>query len=188
MEVGGMTNAEVILRALDSRLTGVVDLTLYGRAALTLGFPNAPADCLFSHDVDAVLRLGQAEELSEQSNFWEAVEAVNRELAERDLYVSHFFTEAQVILRPCWREQRVPIAGDWRQLRLFRLSDADLLLSKLMRDDPLDHADARFICAAAGLARAEVERAIEEARVPDSAEVREDFAKAAHRLLAALGI
>jgi hypothetical protein len=64
LEAGGMSNAERILRALDSHLNQVVELTLYGRAALQLGFPNPPEEYARSHDVDVVLWLGQAEELA----------------------------------------------------------------------------------------------------------------------------
>jgi hypothetical protein len=35
-----MTNAERILRRLDDLLSGPVHLTLYGRAAMLLGFPK----------------------------------------------------------------------------------------------------------------------------------------------------
>jgi hypothetical protein len=95
-----MTNAQRILMLLDAQLTSRIDLTLYGRAALHLGFPSAPEEHALSRDVDAVLWLGQAEELSEKTNFWNAIEHVNQELADQELYISHFFTESQVILLP----------------------------------------------------------------------------------------
>jgi len=38
-----------------------------------------------SRDVDAVLWLGQAEELQEKTNFWEAIERVNQELSDQEL-------------------------------------------------------------------------------------------------------
>ena len=98
-----MTNAQRILALLDTQLTSRIELTLYGRAALHLGFPNAPREQALSRDVDAVFWLGQAEELSEKTNFWEAIEVVNRELADQELYISHFFTENQVVLLPDWR-------------------------------------------------------------------------------------
>lgn len=181
-----MTNAERILSRLDEKLTSRVDITLYGRAAIHLGFPNAPRDHALSRDVDAVLWLGQAEELNEKTNFWQAIESVNEELADRNLYISHFFTETQVILRPGWRSQRVPIVQRWQHLDLHRLSDVDLLLSKLMRDDPLDRADAVFIVKACGLRRSVIAEAISEARVPDVPEIREQFEVARQRLLDAL--
>jgi len=181
-----MTNAEKILSRLDEKLDSEIDLTLYGRAALHLGFKDAVDEHALSRDVDAVFWVGQAEALNEQTNFWVAIEEINREFAEQGLYISHFFTEDQVILQPDWRENRVKIDGAWSNLQLHRLGDLDLLLSKLMRDEPVDRADAQFIVRSGGLARAEVERALSRARVPDVAEIREQFKLASGKLLASL--
>jgi hypothetical protein len=178
-----MSNAERILRALDAKLTAAVELTLYGRAALLLGFPSPPKEAALSRDVDAVLWMGQAEELDATTNFWQAVEALNQELAPDGLYISHFFAEDQVVLRPGWRESRVSIPGSWADLVLFRLGDADLLLSKLMRDDPIDRRDALFIVKSAGLAPDEVDAALRAARIPDIPEIQEQFQLASRRLL-----
>ena len=181
-----MTHAEQILRRLDAHLTSRVELTLYVRAALSLGFPEPSPEYALSRDVDAVLWLGQAEDLNENTNFWEAVENTNRELGDRDLYVSHFFVEDQVILLPDWRTNRIALPGTWSHLVLFRLGDVDLLLTKLMRDDPIDQADARFIVERAALSEAAIRAAIARARVPGAAEIREQFASAADRLLRSL--
>jgi len=186
METRPVNNALLILDTLDRRLDTPVDLTLYGRAALTLGFPNPPEEYAWSRDVDVVLWIEQAEELNEKTNFWQAVEAVNRALADQELYVSHFFEEDQVILRPNWRQARVRIPGPWKNLELYRLGDADLLLSKLMRDDPIDQADARFILSRAGFAREDVEQTLRSARVPEIPEIEEQFHQAAERLLKSL--
>lgn len=186
MEARPVNNALLILDALDRRLDTPVDLTLYGRAALALGFPNPPEEYAWSRDVDVVLWLEQAEELNEKTNFWQAVEAVNRALADQELYVSHFFEEDQVILRPNWRQARVRIPGPWKNLELYRLGDADLLLSKLMRDDPIDQADARFILSRAGFAREDVEQTLRSARVPEIPEIVEQFHQATERLLKSL--
>lgn len=72
-----MTNAELLLQSLDERLNEPVELTLYERAALHLGFPNPPAEYALSRDVDAVLWIGQAEHLAENGNFWDAIEEVS---------------------------------------------------------------------------------------------------------------
>ena len=58
-----MTNAEIILQNLDQRLNAKVEITLYGRAALQLGFPAGEDDFARSQDIDGILWLGQAEEL-----------------------------------------------------------------------------------------------------------------------------
>lgn len=51
----------------------------------------------------------------------------------------------------------------------------DLLLSKLMRNDPLDQDDALFIARTANLSGEEIKRAIREARVPLIPEIQEQF-------------
>ncbi len=170
-----MNNAKIILATLAKHLDSQVELTLYGRAALQLGFSDPPAEYAQSMDVDGVLWLGQAEALMKSGNFWEAVDRTNRELAPEGLYVSHFFEESQVVLTPSWREQRVPIPCNWRQLCLTRLSDRDLFLTKLMRDDPQDIADAQFILDRSGITRDEVTSLIKDARVPNIPEIREQF-------------
>ena len=181
-----MTNAEKILTLLGEKLSSPVELTLYGRAALQLGFEHAPDDYAHSRDVDAVLWLDQAEDLNRTTNFWEAVDAVNSELADQELYISHFFVEDQVILRPDWRENRVQLPGQWGRLRLYRLGNSDMLLSKLMRDDPLDQSDARFIAERGGLSPAAIREIIAAARIPDITEIREQFELASRRLLDSL--
>lgn len=178
-----MSNAERILRALDSHLNHPVELTLYGRAALQLGFANPPEEYARTHDVDAVLWLGQAEELAAASNFWEAVERVNRELASQELYLSHFFEEDQVILRPIWRTARLKIAGVWSKLSLYRLGDLDLFLTKLMRDDPIDRADADFIIERAQFSPEQIHDAMRAARVPAIPEIQKQFAICSARFL-----
>ena len=108
---------------------------------------------------------------------------VNDEFREQELYLSHLFEENQVILMPAWRENRVPIPGSLQQLMLFRLGDVDLFLSKLMRDDALDLADARFITERAGFDQPAIERAIGQARVPAVPELEEQFRLCAGRFL-----
>jgi len=181
-----MTNAERILRCLDAHLGSRVELTLYGRAALTLGFSETPEDYAFSSDVDAVLWMGQAEELNASTDFWDAVASTNEDLGSDGLYISHFFTEDQVILLPDWKANRVALPDRWPHLSLYRLGDLDLLLSKLMRDDAIDQSDARFIIDRSALDRVAIEQAISRAVVPDAPEVREQFALASQRLLQTL--
>jgi len=122
-----------------------VELTLYGRAAFILGFEDAPKEFARSKDIDAVLWVGQADELARTTNFWEAVEEVNREFRDQELYISHLFEEDQVVLTREWRQQRSRVNGSWNKLMVYRLGDADLFLSRLMRNDPQDIADASFV-------------------------------------------
>lgn len=181
-----MNNAKRILTALNSKLNSCVELTLYGRAALFLGFENLPQEYALSRDVDAVFWKGQAETLLETTNFWEAVNEVNMELADQDLYISHFFEDSQIILRPNWREQRVKINRPWHNLNLYRLGDIDLLLSKLMRDDPIDLEDALFIYEHANLDMEILKLSLQEARIPDIPEIKEQFELASQRFLETL--
>ncbi len=171
-----MTNAERLLLRLDALLDAPVDLTLYGRAALALGYPRPKPEFARSMDVDAVLWLGQAELLERSGNFWEALDRLNTEFEASGLYMTHLFDETQVILSPDWRTQRVAIPLGTTRLSISRLADADLMLSKLMRYDPIDLDDLRFIVTASGLSPEAVARAIGSARVPDSDEIREQLA------------
>jgi hypothetical protein len=113
----------------------------------------------------------------------DAVEVWNQQLGGDGLYLSHLFTEDQVILRPDGRSHRVAVGGDWQRLRRSRLGDVDLRLSRLMPDDPLDQNDAEFILARAGLTAADVREAMAQARVPAIAEVQEQFQIASAKLL-----
>jgi hypothetical protein len=171
-----MTNAERLLLRLDALLDAPVELTLYGRAALALGYPRPKPEFARSMDVDAVLWLGQAELLECSGNFWKALDRLNAEFEASGLYMTHLFDETQVILSPDWRIHRVPIPLAAARLSVSRLSDADLMLSKLMRYDPIDLDDLRFIVTASGLSPEAVAHAVRAARVPDSEELREQFA------------
>lgn len=178
-----MSNAETLLQALDERLDSAVELTLYGRAALQLGFESPPEEYAISHDVDAVFWMGQAEELASSGNFWDAIEDLNEAYADQELYISHFFEEDQVILQPEWKANRKWIDGTWKHLSLYRLGDEDLFLSKLMRNDPIDQSDATFIVERAGLTSERIRQIIDNARIPEIREVREQFALCASRFV-----
>jgi hypothetical protein len=176
-EVGAcvVNNAQRILSALDAKLNKPVELTLYGKAAFVLGFKNTPKEFARSKDIDAILWIGQADELARTTNFWEAVEEVNRTFRDQELYISHLFEENQVVLTPGWKDQRARINGTWKKLKVYRLGDVDLFLSKLMRNDPQDIADAKFVVGRAGWNQGTIARIISLARVPDIPEIREQF-------------
>lgn len=88
-----------------------------------------------------------------------------------------------MVLTSKWKIQRIPINGSWRKLTLFRLGDANLFLSKLMRFDPQDLADARFAVDQAGWNADEVSEIVASARIPNVAELREQFAFCAAEFL-----
>ncbi len=178
-----MIYAHRILSELDSHLDSSVELTLYRRAAFFLGFPDPPPQFSQSLDVDAILWLGQADDLEAHTNFWDALEKTNLALESQGYYMSHLFEEDQVILTEDWKQQRVPICGTWAHLNLARLSDKDLLLSKLMRDDPQDRKDALFIVRRNSWSEGDLTGFFAEAVIPELQEIREEFEKANAALL-----
>ena len=52
-----MNNPLRILQTFDRHLSAPAELTLFGRAALALGYANSPAAFATTHDVDAFLPL-----------------------------------------------------------------------------------------------------------------------------------
>lgn len=175
-----MIHAETILRAFDRHLKAATVLVLYGRAALVLGYEQPPEDAALSLDVDAILPIQQSKALDSDPDFWKALEAANLELEPSGLYLTHLFEETQVVLRPIWLNHLVPITRlRLDHLELYRPSDLDLLLTKMMRGaDPQDMADARFIIRAGHLVPEDVEQAISAARVPPVPEIEQAFCDA----------
>ncbi len=170
-----MSNSLRLLKRLNELLDSPVELTLYGRAALELGFTNPKPEYSRSLDVDIVLWIGQAEELDKTGNFWNALEQLNREFDVDGLYISHLFEESQVLLSRQWRNRRVAIPLSFSRLSLFRLSDMDLFLSKLMRYDPTDLDDIIFIIESARLSPVDISFELNNAQIPDLPEIREQF-------------
>lgn len=175
-----MDNPSVILNTVDRRLDHAVDLILYGRAALWLGFNAAPPEAAKTQDVDAIISIAQAQELSGDSQFWDSVEAANGELAGQGLYITHLFSERDVFLRCDWRQNVVPIARlSLRHLKLFRPSTIDLVLTKMMRgNDPQDMADAKFMIEHDKITKKQLEEAFSVMNPIELLELRDAFAKA----------
>lgn len=173
-------NPTEVLLALDRELDHEVSLVLYGRAALCLGFADAPAGFGSTQDVDGIIRLSQLPALMEDDGFWEAQERANRSLEPRGLYITHLFSEDQVFLRPEWEQHLVPIARpETRWLRLFRPHAVDLILTKMMRgNDPQDMEDVEFIVGNSVVTQDEMEAAFQQVRIPDVQELRDAFEKA----------
>ena len=137
-----MNNPLAILQTLDRHLDHPVELTLYGRAALALGFPSHEPTHETTQDVDAIIPLAQLDQLRADAQFWDARDATNAELAGRGLYLTHLFTEADVFLMPDWLPRRVPIPGPFAHLILHPPATLDLMLTKMMRGaDPEDLSD-----------------------------------------------
>ena len=175
-----MDNASLILQRLDSHLTHPTRLILYGRAALQLGFTEPSPEVAESKDVDAIIPLGDLNELSADESFWSAQEATNAELRPKGLYITHLFRADQIFLRGDWEQHLVPITRlPTRWLRLFRPATLDLVLTKMMRgDDPQDLADVEFMLRHDRIPPAQIEDALAEAVIPDLTELREAFERA----------
>ena len=72
-----MNNPLFILQTLDSHLSAPSEITIFGRAALALGFPNSPAAFALTHDVDAILPLRWLEAVDDNVDFWLAQQKTN---------------------------------------------------------------------------------------------------------------
>jgi hypothetical protein len=180
-----VNNPLLILQTLDRHLDHPVELTLYGRAALTLGFPSHEARHETTQGVDAIIPLAQLDPLRADHQFWDARDATNAELAERGLYMTHLFTEADVFLRPDWLNRRVPLAGSFTHLHLFRPATLDLILTKMMRGaDPEDLFDIGFLLRHEPVTDGELRLAFDRARLPDIPELRDAFRAAQPKVLA----
>jgi hypothetical protein len=180
-----MDNPTLILLTLDKHLKSPARLILYGRAALQLGFLDAPAETAESKDVDAIIPLGDVDAFSADQSFWDAQEATNLELRSKGLYITHLFRSDQVFLRRDWEQHVVPVVRPptlW--LRLFRPATPDLILTKMMRgDDPQDMADVAFLIRRDHITPVQIESAIADAVIPDLIELKEAFARARPRVL-----
>lgn len=180
-----MNNPLFILQTLDRHLDHPVELTLYGRAALALGFPSHEPRHETTQDVDAIIPLVQLDQLRADSQFWDARDATNAELAERGLYLTHLFTEADVFLLPDWLNRRRPIPGSFAHVKLLRPATLDLILTKMMRGaNPEDLSDIKFLLLHGPVTEAELRTAFERLRIPDIQELLDAFRAAQPKVLA----
>jgi hypothetical protein len=62
-----------------------------------------------------------------------------------------------------------------RLLSLYRPATEDLLLTKMMRIDPQDRADIRFLLAQLKPSKEEIEVLLQSARIPDIPEIQKAF-------------
>lgn len=116
-----MDNASIILTTFDRHLDHAVQLIVYGRAAIQLGYNAPPPETARSLDVDGLIPEAEVEALVADAGFWDAQTAANDELRPLGLYITHLFQSNQVFLRDDWLEHLVPITRPLlRFLRLFR--------------------------------------------------------------------
>jgi len=172
-----------ILQTLDRHLSTRSELTLFGRAALALGYPNGPDGFQRTRDVDAILPLHWLAAPDENVDFWQAQQAANVELHPQGLYLTHLFRELEVIVQPDWISRRVPLAIGLSKLSVFRPATVDLVLTKMARGDDEDLADVRFLLSQDSLTPDQLHAAFARARVPDVSEIRALFEAAQPRVL-----
>jgi hypothetical protein len=171
-----MSHPLTILQTLDRHLTRPTRLILYGRAALALGFPSSLPAFSATYDVDCILPLLEMNRIEADQQFWEALELTNTALHCSGLYITHLFSDDQVILSPDWLHHILPISCPglaW--LQPFRPSTADLILTKMMRIDPQDREDIAFLLARLEISRTALKPILDQAVIPDVPEIREAF-------------
>jgi hypothetical protein len=167
-----------ILKALDGFLKTPFELIVFGRSALALGYPDPPSDFLVTMDVDAILPSKDLQAIEANDDFWEAQDAVNEIFADAGLYFTHLFEEKQVILSPGWYNAIVSLdVFGFERLRLNRPSTHDLILTKMMRVDPQDREDIKFLIRQSDFATTGFSECLLEAICPDIPEIQDAFKK-----------
>jgi hypothetical protein len=182
-----MNNPLRILQTFDRHLDVPAELTLFGRAALVLGYPSSPAAYAATQDVDAILPLAWLDANDQNLSFWGAQQRTNVELEPEGLYITHLFRELEVILTPDWLARRVAIQPGFQRLKVFRPATLDLILTKMARGDENDLADIRFLLQQEAFTLEQLRTAFQRARVPDVAEIQELFQAAQPKVLALAG-
>lgn len=181
-----MNNPLHILTTLDRHLNTAAELTLFGRAALALGYPQCPVEFGTTRDVDVILPLAWLLAEHENLDFWEAQQRTNAELAPEGLYLTHLFRELDVILTPDWLHHRQRIPLNLNHLTVFRPSTLDIVLTKMARGDENDLTDIRFLLEQDAFTADLLHEAFQCARIPDVKEIEELFRRAQPIVLALL--
>lgn len=179
-----MNNPLHILQTLNRHLTAPAEITLFGRAALTLGYEASPAAFAMTHDVDAILPLSWVTAEDQNLDFWQAQQRTNTELEPAGLYLTHLFREVEVILTPEWLTRRVGIPLELARLTVFRPATLDLILTKMARGDDNDLADIEFMLIREPQTPDQLRAAFARARVPEVPEIHALFHSAQPKVLA----
>lgn len=171
-----MNHPETIIRTLDGHLLRPTRLILYGRAAIALGFNNAPACSFSTLDVDAILPAVEIARIDADEQFWNALEKTNDQLRPSGLYVTHLFMDTQLLIGRAWLDDLQEIhLPNLKHLSVFRPSTEDLILTKMMRVDPQDRSDIEFLTKDCGLTQARFDQIAGNAMIPDIPEIRDAF-------------
>ena len=166
-----------ILKALDSHLTEPIELVVYGKSAIYLLFPEDEKIGV-TNDLDLIIPEVKISFFDKRLDFWDAVEKTNKELEYLGLYLSHIFDEHQILLHPDWFKSKIEIDSiSFKNLRVFTPNPLDLIITKMMRVDPQDRSDIRFIFEKACIQEKHLLQRIEGAICPDVAEIKDAFAQ-----------
>jgi hypothetical protein len=178
-----MNNPLRILTTLDRHLTMPAELTLFGRSALALGYPQVPSHFCNTQDVDGILPVAWFQPPDEHEDFWRAVQRTNLELETDGLYLTHLFREVDIILQPDWISRRIRLDLGLPKLTVFRPASIDLILTKMARGDDDDLQDIHFLLQQDPLTSNQLEIAFGRARVPDVPEIQELFNRTRPKVL-----
>jgi hypothetical protein len=178
-----MNNPLRILRAFDANLHDRTEVTLFGRAALALGFSHAPSNFHLTKDVDAILPFDWLAAQDENMDFWLAQQKTNAELSPEGLYLTHLFRESEIIIRVDWLEHRVSVPLQLARLDVYRPAVIDLVLTKMARADEQDLEDIRFLLSNEPASETALKEAFLRARVPEVNEIRQLFLAAQAKVL-----
>lgn len=178
-----MNNPLRILQTLDRHLTQPAEITLFGRAALALGYEDSPSAFATSLDVDAILPLPWLAAEDENADFWQAQVKTNAELEPAGLFITHLFRELEIVLTPEWHSRRVQLRLPLKRLVVFRPSTLDLVLTKMMRGDENDLADIRFLLTRESLTPSQLQAAFARVRMPEMPEIHELFRAAQPKVM-----
>lgn len=181
-----MNNPLRILQTLDRHLCRPTEITIFGRAALVLGYASCPPSLGATRDVDAILPLSWLEAAHENIDFWDAQQKTNAELEPSGLYITHLFRELEIILTPDWITRRLPISLALPKLTVYRPSTLDMILSKMARGDENDLDDIAFLLHQEAFSEEQLRHAFVRARVPKVPEIQSLFLAAQPRVLALL--
>jgi hypothetical protein len=186
-----MNPAQTIAETLDRNLTRPTEVVVFGAAALLLDRKFARRmGGRTTNDIDIIIPAERELKLNTDREFWQALEATNRELEPNGLYITHIFPEREVALTPEWKQHTVPLYQEYlSKLTLVRPRVLDLVISKMGRGDAQDVADVRSMLrlhrdvTGVEITGAQIAEAAKRANVP--AVYREIFPRACERIVAA---
>jgi hypothetical protein len=166
-----------ILTLLDDLLNQEIEIIIIGRSALALGYDNPKMEFQATMDIDSIIPESYLGTIESNFDFWTANEKLNTLLDSEGLYFTHIFVETQIIIRPDWEKHKISLLNNhFHNIKLFRPHTIDLILTKMMRNDPEDFSDIEFLLSK--LHTDEIQQLpehISNAKVPSIPEIQDLF-------------